>query len=519
MQEKIVYWPNGNNQPDQFISSEARRDIKKILLIQPNLRWIPGNFKTLWEIHPINLCLVAAMIESDYEISIVDANIEDLSEEQLSHKIAEYKPQLVGITLLTSEYAEVAHIAAKVVKMTDSSIITVLGGIYATQAPDQAGADRNIDYLVIGEGEYTFPKLLDYIQGRQVLPKSGIGYWRGGRRVNQCKAPFIFDLDALPLPAYHLVDYGRYTTKLQRISVDSPRLLPYSRVLTSRGCGIGCTFCEIESLSGKAFRARSVDHVIAEMKFLKEKYGIRAIIFDDDNMYISRSRTKELCKAMIEHKLDLRWNAIAVPVFYLNDEILELMRESGCEYIDMAIESGVERVLKEIVNKPVNLNYAKRMVDKAKSLGIDVNTHFIIGFPGETWDEIRATIKYAEDIQADYTKFFIYQPLPNTPLYKKALEEGWVDASVNVIDGLNWSDSAIKSSEFTAQDLRVLRAYDWDRINFSSVEKQQKIADMMQITKEELAKLRKDTLASVSIETYPAHTKTKGSERMAKASL
>ena len=504
---------------DDMIDEKGRRDLKRILLIQPNLRWIPGNFKTLWEIHPINLCLIAAMVLEQYEIKIIDANIDDLSPESLGKQIEAFMPDVAGITLLTSEYAEVAHIAARVVKTVNTSIVTVLGGIYATQGSKQAGEDPNIDYLVIGEGEFTFPALLAYLQGQARRPEHGLGYWENGKRVLQSMPPFIADLDALPMPAYHLIDYARYTTVLQRIGVDSPRQIPYSRLITSRGCGIGCTFCEIESITGKAFRARSVENVIKEMEYLKEHYKINFIIFDDDNLYISRSRTKALCRAMIDKKLNLQWNAIAVPVFYLSDEILELMRESGCQYVDMAIESGVERVLKEIVHKPVNLSYARAMVNKAKSLGMDVNAHFIIGFPGETWDEIRATIRFAEEIDSDYTKFFIYQPLPNTPLYKKALAEGWLDPALNVVDGLNWSDSAILSDEFTPQDLRVLRAYEWDRINFSDPKKRAKIAGMMQISEAELNKLRRDTLASVVVVTYPAHARETPTRALAMASL
>ncbi|MEJ1376590.1 MAG: radical SAM protein [Candidatus Sedimenticola sp. (ex Thyasira tokunagai)] len=496
----------------------THRRIERILLLQPNLRWIEGNFKTRWEIHPINLCLIAAMIESSFDVSILDANLENLTEQQFGERIRELQPDLVGLTLLTSEYADVVHIATRCIKRINPEMITVLGGVYATQAPDMAGKDPNLDYLVLGEGELVFSELLAYIEGKAPLPVRGVAYWRNGQRIIQSKAPYIEDLNDLPLPAYHLIDYQRYTTTLQRISVDSPRDLPYGRMVTSRGCGVGCTFCEIESLSGKQFRARSVEHIIGELKYLKKEYGIKSIIFDDDNLYINRRRTRELCQAMIDEKLGLSWNAIAVPVFYINDEILELMRASGCQYIDMAIESGVERVLKEIINKPVDLDFAKRMVNKAKSLGIDVNAHFIIGLPGESWDEIRKTISYAESLDADYAKFFIYQPLPHTPLYERVIREGWLETGIDMTRNLNWSESRIVSEEFTQQDLRVLRAYEWERINFSKLEKREKIARMMRISEETLNQLRKETLASIAAVTYPAPQTTTGSEVLASAS-
>ncbi|MES9906590.1 MAG: radical SAM protein [Sedimenticola sp.] len=499
-------------------SKDYQRDIQKILLVQPNLRWIEGNFKTRWEIHPINLCLIAATVETSYEVSILDANLENLTEQEFIGRIMEYQPDLVGLTLLTSEYADVVHIASQCIKSVSRNIFTVLGGVYATQAPDVAGRDKNLDFLVLGEGEEVFTELLSSICGNAPLPDQGIAYWHNGQRIIQCKAPYIDDLDALPMPAYHLIDYQRYTTTLQRISVDSPRELPYGRMVTSRGCGVGCTFCEIESLAGKGFRARSVAHIIAEIKHLKKEYAIKSLIFDDDNLYINRRRTRELCQAMIDEKLELTWNAIAVPVFYMNDEILELMRASGCQYVDMAIESGVDRVLKEIIHKPVDLDFARRMVNKAKLLGIDVNAHFIIGLPGESWDEIRETIRYAESLDADYTKFFIYQPLPHTPLYQRVIKEGWLGSGVDMSENLDWSESRIVSDEFTQQDLRVLRAYEWDRINFSRPEKRENIARMMRVSEEELTQLRKETLSSVAVVSYPANQTTNASEVLASAS-
>jgi anaerobic magnesium-protoporphyrin IX monomethyl ester cyclase len=480
------------------------RKVQRILLVQPNMRWVEWNFKTLWEIHPLNLCMIAATVEDRYEISILDANIDDLSQDEFRSKVIEIAPDLVGITLLTMEYGKTAHICSSLVKQADPNIVTILGGIYVTQAHDIAGADENLDYLVLGEGEYTFPALLDYIEGKGPRPELGIGYWQDGKRIVQPKPPFIQDLDSLPLPAYHLADFDRYTTTLQRISVDSPRALPYARMITSRGCPVGCTFCEVESISGGPFRTRSVEHVMSELRYMKQRYGIKAVVWDDDNLFLKRSRTKALFRAMIDEKLDLKWNGLAVPVFTMTDEIIEIFAESGCQYLDFAIESGVDRILKDIVHKPVNLETVAPLVAKAQSLGIDVNCHFIIGFPGETWDEIRQTISYAESLQADYTKFFIYQPLPHTPLGDKLLADGMIKGSVNVQSDLNWSESVVVSDDWSTERLRYLRAFEWDRINFNSQEKKERIAKMMSISMEQLEQLRNDTLDSVAPVSYPA---------------
>jgi radical SAM superfamily enzyme YgiQ (UPF0313 family) len=116
---------------------------------------------------------------------------------------------------------------------------------------------------------------------------------------------------------------------------------------------------------------------------------------------------------MISREYNLKWNDPATAIFTLDDEMLDLMKESGCQYLGVAIESGNKRVLKEIVHKPVDLEEAKKTVRKIKERGIDVAANFIIGFPGETWEEIRDTLRFAEELNPDYVRIFIATPLPS----------------------------------------------------------------------------------------------------------
>ena len=196
---------------------------------------------------------------------------------------------------------------------------------------------------------------------------------------------------------------------------------------------------------------------------------------------------------MIDRNLVMPWVAIAVAVFALDEELIKLMRESGCEYIDVAIESGSKRVLKEIINKPVDLEYAKEMNRLAKKEGIYVAANFIIGFPGETWDEIRETVKFAEDINVDYIKLFAAIPLRNTKLWELCVKEGIFKQNFNEY-GNKWNSGQVSTEEFTANDITLLRALEWDRINFTDKEKRKRTAAMLKITEEELFKIRKKTI-------------------------
>ena len=135
------------------------------------MKWMDWNWKTSWDIHPLNLCLLGAMIKDNFDVVIVDANLEDYTQEKFKQVITDFEPDLVGLTLLTNEYSEVAHIGAKLIREINPKIITVLGGVYATVSYKSIYNDSNIDYICVGEGENSFPQLLKYLNNESNFPK------------------------------------------------------------------------------------------------------------------------------------------------------------------------------------------------------------------------------------------------------------------------------------------------------------------------------------------------------------
>lgn len=446
-----------------------------------------------WSLHPYAVCSLAAIIKGSYDVGIVDANIDNLSIEETKGKLADFNPDILGVSVLANAYRKAAFIVCEIAKQINSEMVTVIGGVFATTRPESALSCSYVDYGIMGEGEYVLPELIKFIFCERADPPSEgvILRTKEGLSVSPQRT-YIRDLDILPLPDYSLIDYSKYSMHFRK-SVEAPRALPYGKIITSRGCPIGCVFCQVENISGKQTRFKSPSRVIEEIHFLIENYGIKAIEFEDDNFLGKVSRAKKLFRLMIEKDWDLIWNAMNVSVFFLDEEMLDLMKGAKCQYLSMAIESGSPRVLKEIVHKPVKLDHARKMADYARKLGIDTTALFVIGFPGEKWYEIRETIKFAENIGTDYVKFNVATAFPGTKLHTLAVKTNSLDLNFDY-DSIEWGMAGISTDEFSADQLTILRAMEWERINFSTPAKCKKIAKMMRLSVEELEKIRKDTI-------------------------
>ncbi len=295
-----------------------------------------------------------------------------------------------------------------------------------------------------------------------------------------------------------MIKYEDYlVTDSRQYSPNRPPDYPFVRMVTTRGCPFKCSFCQVENISGKKVRARDYNDVVNELLFLKKRYGIKAIVFDEDNILMApKHYARNLFKLMIEKELNIKWVATAFAIFLINDELLDLMKRSGCVGINIAIESGNSRVLKDIVKKPIkDLVKIPQIISKIKSKGLHCIANFIVGFPGETWEEIRETFRFAENVGADYVKFYAAIPLHGTQLFEIAQSMGYMDYNPN-ISTVDWRYGQITSDEWTAQDISILRAFEWDRINFSP-EKIEKVAQIWGCSIDELNKIRKDTRDSL----------------------
>ena len=466
---------------------------KRLILAYPNMRWQKDDLVTNWNLEPTTLCLLAQMVRESVEVKIIDAQFEDMNIETFKNRVAAFAPDYVGLSLLTSEYADALDMAAGVIKSLQMDIVVIAGGVHATTMPRQVMRNPCIDFCVIGEGEAVLPQLLAWIDGNGPLPEKGLAY-RDGEQVVMQERAVVADLTQLPWPAYELVDYGAYLAVPQRsFTSNNPPEFPFVRMVTTRGCPFGCVFCQVEHIAGRKVRTRDPQDVVEELLFLKKEYGIRSIVFDEDNLLMGPSHyAMRLFSEMIKRNVGLKWIASAFALFLLTDELLDLMKASGCVGINVAIESGNPRVLKEIVGKPIkDLARVPEIIRNVTRRGMYCIANFIIGFPGETWEEIRQTIAFAENCGADYIKIYAAVPLYGTRLFELARQTRTLIFN-DELPKVDWRYGQITSPEWTPKDISILRAYEWDRINFAP-ERMDRLMAITGATRMELNTMRKKT--------------------------
>jgi len=295
-----------------------------------------------------------------------------------------------------------------------------------------------------------------------------------------------------------LNDYGNIKFKY------APGLLarnyPSAVTITSRGCPYRCIFCAGRTVSGEKVRFRSAENVLKEISMLYNQ-GIREIIFLDDHFLADKKRALRIINGILENYKDLTWKCVNVTAWLLDEEILKLMHKSGCTHITVSIESGNQDVLTKIVKKPIKLDKIPEKLETAKNIGFDVIANFVIGFPGETWEQIRDTFRYAEKLNVDIVNFHIATPLPKTELMDICLRDKLVpgDYLENISNYSGYGKGLISTKEFSPFELEVLRSFEWDRINFSSRKRKEAIARMNGITLEELEDWRINTRRNLGI--------------------
>lgn len=478
-----------------------KKKIRKVMLSLPNDRWFTNPDESPFEgchrhCFPYVFGLLTAVLKGRYEVAILDASHENLSFEQVIQKVKEYGPDVFGISCLTMDHHRKFIKLAELAKIACPDTIVIAGGIYPTLLPELLVKDSNIDYVLLAEGEYRLPRLLGCIENSSDLKAiDGIAYKTEGEEVIQPVVEYIQNLDELPFPDYSNLDFDSYANFASKYSYYLyPRNFPYVITISARGCPFDCIFCTSKAVNGPGIRYLSAKKMLEEVDLLVKNYGIREIIYVDDNFYLNTQRLREFLNGLIERKYDLTWKTTTASCYSLNDELLELIKKSGCYQLPISPESGSDEMLSHL-KKPASLTTDKTraIVRKAKEIGFEVIGYFIIGSPGETWDQIRQTFRFAEDLDIDYCSFNIATPLPKTELYNRLKEKNMLSSDFNFTGLKGFGRATIKTDEFTPNELKILRAFEWDRINFKTEEKMKAIARMNGITMDELKNWRAST--------------------------
>lgn len=336
--------------------------------------------------------------------------------EVAARSIAASDADLYGFSSICSSYPLTIRIA-RVLKALRPKSTILLGGPQASVVDVRTlAAFPFVDLVLRGEAEQTLPLVLDQLAGERRLDRvPGLSYRVGGRPERNANAPVIQDLDALPSPAYHL------TRDLQGAERAALEL--------GRGCPFACTFCSTNDFFRRNFRLRSPERVLRDMRMIAATYFIRDFELVHDMFTVDRRRVASFCEAMIASGEDFTWSCSA-RTDCIDEELLELMARGGCRGIFFGVEVGSERMQK-IIDKHLDPKRAEEIIETTERLGIRSTVSLIIGFPDETWEDLRETMRifmHSAQCPKSHPQLNLLAPLAETPIYSKhknelALEE------------------------------------------------------------------------------------------------
>jgi len=395
----------------------------KILLISPGLKTMDVyQTKARGCMPPLNLMYIAALLlKHGHEVSILDLYAEELSEAEKLARIKDFNPALVGLATYTASF-DMAAEAAALAKNNLPGVKVAAGGIHASYLPEVCLKNKNMDFVVLGEGEETFLELAACLEKKgDISGIAGLAYRSGDKTVFTPPRKLAADLNALPWPAHHLVDFGKYYLGITR-AVTSSRA---ASVLTMRGCPYKCTFCSHHYGYGANLRKRAPADVVAEIKSLYDKYGIREIQFEDPSFTCDPGHVKEICRLIKKSGLKINWNC-NVRANTSGEELFREMSEAGCRRVLLGVESGSQEML-DSMKKGVTLEQIRNTVRLAAKYKMRVNAAFILGTPGETFESARKTFDFAKELDPDYVMFSVYIPSVGGELFENLSAGGGLD--------------------------------------------------------------------------------------------
>ena len=373
---------------------------------------------------PLNLMYLASSLEEkSYSVKIIDDDLLQKGYENVSKQAEKLNPQLVGVTATTSTIKSALKYLELIKNILPESL-TVIGGPHTTFMPYETLKNSdNLDVVVIGEGEETMVDLADHATQNieDINDVNGIVYrdLKDGNLRTTEKRPLIKDLDKLPFPARHLVPFDSYGVSQEQTA----------GIITSRGCVYNCNYCSSSLIMGKRFRSRSPGNVVDEIEELIDTYHINDIGFMDDTFMLNKKRASDIADEIKARDLDLTFVASS-RVDRVDKSLLENLKSSGLKTIYYGVESGSQRIL-DLMKKGITLKNVEDAVKMAKDVNLEVLTSFILGYPGETEEDMNTTIDFSTKLDSDYCQYSILTPFPGTPIYKDLIEK-------NLIDNEDW---------------------------------------------------------------------------------
>ena len=402
---------------------------------------------------PISLALLGAVAENmGHRVRILDAGLEKDPLQAVAGALASARYDIAGLTCMSVEFLGAVR-AARAIRELSPTTHIIFGGQHPTIMPEKVMQLDCVDSVCIGEGEATWGEFLERLaHGGDPAGVAGIWFRREGGVVrNPLRSDYV-DIDALPMPAYHLLEIERYfDLDFVRFPTADSRAI---QIFTSRGCPYRCIYCH--DLFGKRFRGRKPELVWEEIRFLHDRYGIREFMVEDDIFNMDLERAKRICDLVIAGGLKLGFqfgNGVRLERF--DEELVRKLAQAGTHHMAIAVESASPRV-QRLIKKNLKLDRLDQVLAWARRYGIETLGFFMLGFPGESIEEIERTIEFARDSGFDEALFSIATPYAGTELNELVRATG----SYEEVGGPqeSWEGVVrVKSAEWDYRRLRRLQ--------------------------------------------------------------
>ena len=399
---------------------------------------------------PLGLAYISSWIRKkmpEIEIQVYDHHIDSLqyfyetneiSEKivfnLLKDKISLFSPEIIGVSALYQFNSELAHKTVKIAKSVNKDITTVMGGIYPTTSVEGVLKDKNVDFIIPGEGEIAFQEFLEFQSGKRLLDNVNSIDYRLSNLDNHIfhkNSSFIKDIDEIGYPDRSNLPIGKYSiwgrTLVDRFYKKNAKV---TAIEPSRGCPFMCTYCSGHVITSRIHRTRDPKQIIKEIEFLRDNFNIEVITFNDENANVNRKWCLKLYNEMINANLGIKWiHSGGFYVHLMDEDLINKALESGLIMFNLAIESGSKRILRKVKKTEKIIDKAPEIINLIRKIdpNIYIMGFFIAGFPYETFDDLNDTINFAKKLDLDWALFNIFQPFPGSELYEYCINNGHLE--------------------------------------------------------------------------------------------
>jgi anaerobic magnesium-protoporphyrin IX monomethyl ester cyclase len=415
----------------------------KITLINPPY---PPNAHSHPPFIPLGIAYLGAVAEkAGHQVTVIDCQAEHLTYDAFKTRLTQIPSDIIGVTATTLLYNS-AKTLLNIARETHPNAVNIIGGSHATFWDTNALQETPaLDIVVRREGEQTFLEILQRLQtGKPLNDVLGVTFRaKDGSFVRTEDRPFLTDLDSLPFPAYHLLPLDAFRRMGKTI-------FPLT---TSRGCVQWCDFCSTVRMFGRGYRTRSPKNVVDEIEMLHKKYGESQFTFYDDAFTVNRDNVMTMCSELKARNLKINWDC-ETRVDYVDQELLQTMKDAGCLAVWYGVESGSEKILGQM-NKKTKKDQIRQAFKMTQKTGMMVIASAIIGFPGETEETAWETINFIKELNPDDIGFYVATPYPGTPMYELVKKNGWL--RITDFDRYDTATPTFETPELSMERIREIR--------------------------------------------------------------